>query len=121
MRNSPVATEILVTPVMIGIMTEVIVEGRPLVASAIHAAGIPVAVLGLALGIPVCPDAELGIAEPFGALPSAEVVPIGFKVTCFYRYIFCRNIYFFMRTHITCGMRLCYRCRGTYGKQCHNE
>ena len=38
----------------------------------VHEAGVPVAVLGVALRSPVCPDAELGILEPFRALPGRE-------------------------------------------------
>ena len=38
----------------------------------IHVSGIPVARLGFALRAPVCPYAELGIAEPFGYLVLRE-------------------------------------------------
>ena len=43
----------------------------------VHAAAVPVARLCLALRSPMRPDAELGIAEPFGALPRFQALPIG--------------------------------------------
>ena len=59
----------------------------PLVVSAlpmvfiIHVAGIPVAGFGLTLWPPVCPDAEFGIFEPFGAFPLFQTLPIRLEVT----------------------------------------
>ena len=52
----------------------------PVVGSAaliVHEAGIPVAILGLALRPPVGPDAEFGILEPFGTFPLRHAFPRG--------------------------------------------
>src|ERR1017187_4427651 len=45
----------------------------------VHVAGIPVAVFGGRLRTPVRPDAELGIAEPFGNLVLPQRFTGGFK------------------------------------------
>ena len=43
----------------------------------VHVAGVPVSVFGLTLRPPVGPDAEFGVAEPFGALPGGEALHRG--------------------------------------------
>ena len=50
----------------------------PLLCSGVvHEAGVPVAVLGLALRAPVGPHAKLGILEPLRTLPAAHALPCG--------------------------------------------
>ena len=45
----------------------------------VHVAGVPVALLGDALGGPVVPDAELGVAEPVGGGAGDERLPGGLE------------------------------------------
>ena len=45
----------------------------------VHVAGVPVALLGNALGGPVGPDAELGVAEPVGRGACDERLPCGLE------------------------------------------
>ena len=51
-----------------------------LVALQVHAAGVPVALLRHALRGPVVPDAELGVAKPFGRLVAGpQRLPCGLE------------------------------------------
>ena len=52
-------------------------EGIGIRALLIHSAGKPIAVFGLALGAPMCPDAELCIAEPSRAFIVGKRLPCG--------------------------------------------
>jgi hypothetical protein len=49
------------------------------VALDVHVAGVPVSLLGDALGGPVVPDAELGVAEPFGRGAGGQRLPCGLE------------------------------------------
>ena len=57
----------------------------------IEAACHPVARAFNALRSPVRPDAELGIAEPFGHLVGAERFPRGFKLACGHGLVIFKN------------------------------
>ena len=73
----PVVTQVFISQRFAGRSTENRAEGVPLMAIlSIHGTCVPIAIFCLALWVPVCPDTELGIAEPLRTFPCRKALPI---------------------------------------------